>query len=113
MVISNPISDDPDRELARLREAIDTLRAAVDQMMATATSVDPDQVQVFEAYRMFANSKSWLRRMEEDIGSGLSAEAAVEKEQSLARSRMQQAADPYLRERLHDLDDLSNRSCEF
>ncbi len=109
VVISNPISDDPDRELARLREAIDTLRAAVDQMMATATSVDPDQVQVFEAYRMFANSKSWLRRMEEDIGSGLSAEAAVEKEQSLARSRMQQAADPYLRERLHDLDDLSNR----
>jgi phosphotransferase system enzyme I (PtsP) len=109
VVITNPISDDPDRELARLREAIDTLRAAVDQMMATATSVDPDQVQVFEAYRMFANSKSWLRRMEEDIGSGLSAEAAVEKEQSLARSRMQQAADPYLRERLHDLDDLSNR----
>jgi phosphotransferase system enzyme I (PtsP) len=71
--------------------------------------VDPDQVQVFEAYRMFANSKSWLRRMEEDIGSGLSAEAAVEKEQSLARSRMGQAADPYLRDRLHDLDDLSNR----
>jgi len=109
VVISNPISDDPERELQRLREAIDTLRAAVDQMMAGTTSVDPDQVQVFEAYRMFANSKSWLRRMEEDIGSGLSAEAAVEKEQSLARSRMGQAADPYLRDRLHDLDDLSNR----
>ena len=109
VVITNPISDDPERELGRLREAIDTLRAAVDQMLSTATSVDPDQVQVFEAYRMFANSKSWLRRMEEDIGSGLSAEAAVEKEQSLARSRMGQAADPYLRDRLHDLDDLSNR----
>jgi len=109
VVITNPFSDDPERELGRLREAIDTLRAAVDQMLSTATSVDPDQVQVFEAYRMFANSKSWLRRMEEDIGSGLSAEAAVEKEQSLARSRMGQAADPYLRERLHDLDDLSNR----
>lgn len=109
VVITNPISDDPERELTRLREAIDTLRAAVDQMMAGATSVDPDQVQVFEAYRMFANSKSWLRRMEEDIRSGLSAEAAVEKEQSLARSRMGQATDPYLRERLHDLDDLSNR----
>ena len=109
VVITNPISDDPERELQRLREAIDTLRAAVDQMLSTATSVDPDQVQVFEAYRMFANSRSWLRRMEEDIGSGLSAEAAVEKEQSLARSRMGQAADPYLRDRLHDLDDLSNR----
>lgn len=47
--------------------------------------------------------------MEEDIASGLSAEAAVEKEQSLARARMGQASDSYLRERLADLDDLSNR----
>jgi len=64
---------------------------------------------VLEAYRMFANSKSWLRRMEADVESGLSAEAAVEKEQSLARSRMVGASDAYLRDRLHDLDDISNR----
>ena len=38
---------------------------------------------------------------------GLSAEAAVEKEQSQARARMSQVTDPYLRERLADLDDLS------
>ena len=47
--------------------------------------------------------------MEEDIRAGLSAEAAVEKEQSTARRRLGQAADAYLRERLQDLDDLSNR----
>ena len=47
--------------------------------------------------------------MEEDIGSGLSAEAAVEKEQSYARTRLEDASDPYLRERLQDLDDLANR----
>ena len=58
---------------------------------------------------MFANSKGWMRRMEEDIALGLSAEAAVEKEQSQARARMGQVTDPYLRERLADLDDLSNR----
>ncbi len=109
VVVTNPISDDPDRELIRMRDAIDTLRAAVDGMMESTAAMDPEQVQIYETYRMFANSKSWLRRMEEDIGNGLSAEAAVEKEQSLARSRMGQAGDPYLRERLHDLDDLSNR----
>jgi phosphotransferase system enzyme I (PtsP) len=70
---------------------------------------DKEQLQVLEAYRMFANSKGWMRRMEEDIGRGLSAEAAVEKEQSTARARMEQVTDAYLRERLHDLDDLSNR----
>ena len=58
---------------------------------------------------MFANFKGWMRRMEEDIGRGLSAEAAVEKEQSQARTRMSQVTDPYLRERLADLDDLSNK----
>ncbi|MEL7801399.1 phosphoenolpyruvate--protein phosphotransferase [Sulfitobacter pontiacus] len=108
VVVSKLVADDPASETARLNEAVDDLRVSVDQMMAMAGG-DKDQQQVLEAYRMFANSKGWLRRMEEDIGRGLSAEAAVEKEQSLARARMGQAADAYLRERLSDLDDLSNR----
>ena len=41
--------------------------------------------------------------------AGLSAEAAVEKVQSDARARMERVQDPYLRERLADLDDLANR----
>lgn len=109
VVVTNPVAEDPEAEVARLHAAIDQLRAQVDDMMGSATTVDSDEVAVLEAYRMFANSKSWMRRMEEDIRSGLSAEAAVEKEQGHARSRMGQAADAYLRERLHDLDDLSNR----
>lgn len=47
--------------------------------------------------------------MLDSISSGLSAEAAVEKEQSTARARMNGQSDAYLRERLSDLDDLSNR----
>tara|TARA_R110000787_G_scaffold28730_12_gene78283 strand:- start:29 stop:2290 length:2262 start_codon:yes stop_codon:yes gene_type:complete len=108
VVVSNPVADDPVRETERLNEAVDQLRVSVDQMMSMAGG-DKDQQQVLEAYRMFANSKGWLRRMEEDISRGLSAEAAVEKEQSHARARMGQASDAYLRERLSDLDDLSNR----
>ena len=108
VVVSNPIADDPDVEITRLRDGVEELRVGVDKMLAMAKG-DKDQSEVLEAYRMFANSKGWMRRMEEDIASGLSAEAAVEKEQSLARARMGQAADNYLRERLADLDDLSNR----
>ncbi|SEP72826.1 phosphoenolpyruvate--protein phosphotransferase [Thalassovita taeanensis] len=109
VVVTNPFAEDPQRELVRLREAVDTLRVSVDQMLDGVRSGDVEQVQVLEAYRMFANSKGWLRRMEEDISRGLSAEAAVEKEQSTARARLSEAIDSYLRERLHDLDDLSNR----
>ncbi len=108
VVVSNPIADDPKRELERLTVAVEELRVGVDKMLAMAAG-DTEQKQVLEAYRMFANSKGWMRRMEADIGGGLSAEAAVEKEQSLARARMSQAGDSYLRERLSDLDDLSNR----
>ncbi|TCM88135.1 phosphoenolpyruvate--protein phosphotransferase [Rhodovulum steppense] len=109
VVVTNPIADDPEKELTRLREAVDRLRVTVDEMLSSAPLGDKDQLQVLEAYRMFANSRGWKRRMEEDIARGLSAEAAVEKEQSAARARMQTVPDAYLRERLHDLDDLSNR----
>ncbi|MGI9369698.1 MAG: phosphoenolpyruvate--protein phosphotransferase [Ruegeria sp.] len=109
VVVTNPIADDPHRELERLTESVDELRVGVDKMLEISRGGDTEQLQVLEAYRMFANSKGWMRRMEEDIARGLSAEAAVEKEQSQARARMSQVNDPYLRERLADLDDLSNR----
>ena len=108
VVVTNPIADDPKKELERLTEAVEQLRVGVDKMLEMSTG-DSDHREVLEAYRMFANSKGWMRRMEEDIASGLSAEAAVEKEQSQARARMAQVQDNYLRERLSDLDDLSNR----
>ncbi len=109
VVVTNPIADDPKAELIRLQEAVNELRISVDDMLAVADTGNKEQRDVFNAYRMFANSRGWLRRMEEDIARGLSAEAAVEKEQSAARTRMGQVPDTYLRERLADLDDLSNR----
>lgn len=108
VVVTNPVADDPVAETERLRAAVGQLRVSVDDLLSVET-LDKEQVAVLEAYRMFAHSRGWLRRMEEDIEAGLSAEAAVEKEQSTARSRMEQVGDAYLRERLHDLDDLSNR----
>jgi phosphotransferase system, enzyme I, PtsP len=108
VVVTNPVADDPLTEIDRIREAVGQLRVSVDDLLA-AESLDKDQKQVLEAYRMFAHSRGWLRRMEEDIQRGLSAEAAVEKEQGATRARLEQVPDAYLRERLHDLDDLSNR----
>ena len=110
VVITNPIADDPHIEFARLHDAMESMRGSIDEMLSSAGATsDKDQQKVLEAYRMFANSKGWVRRMEEDISLGLSAEAAVEKEQSATRARMESVSDAYLRERLHDLDDLSNR----
>ncbi|KFE35604.1 phosphoenolpyruvate--protein phosphotransferase [Thioclava atlantica] len=109
VVVTNPVGEDPDAEVERLEAAITELRGKIDEMLASPTLIDKDQRQVLETFKMLAASKGWKRRMLEDIAAGLSAEAAVEKEQNAARARMSKAPDPYLRERLNDLDDLSNR----
>ena len=109
VVVTNPVAEDPQKEKARLGEAVAMLRVTVDSLLAGNQMGPGESTEVLETYRMFAHSRSWLRRMEEAIDLGLSAEAAVEKEQSQARARLESAADPYLRDRLHDLDDLSNR----
>lgn len=109
VVVTNLVNDDPVAETERLRTAVTRLRGSVDDLLETADGTDKEHREVLEAYRMFAHSRGWLRRMEQSIESGLSSEAAVEKEQSEARARLQQVPDPYLRDRLHDLDDLSNR----
>ena len=110
VVVTNPFADDINKENIRLKEAIQQLKGNVDGMLNTALKgASEEHKKILEAYRMFANSKGWLNRMEDDIESGLSAEAAVEKEQSTFRTRMARVEDVYLRDRLHDLDDLSNR----
>lgn len=109
VMVTNPIADDPEIEKTRLDEAIKQLRINVDLLIEETPGDDAGQREVLQTYRMFAQSRSWITRMEEDIARGLSAEAAVEKEQSVARARMERAEDAYLRDRLHDLDDLSNR----
>ena len=109
IVISNLVADDPEKEKERLREAMDQLRGSVDYLLSANRRSGSEQDDVLQAYRMFANSKGWNNRLEASIDSGLTAELAVEKEQSATRARMERVPDPYLRERLHDLADLSNR----
>src|SRR3546814_2165617 len=58
---------------------------------------------------MFAYDEGWSRRINEAIDSGLTAEAAIERVQQRTRMRMRQIDDPLLRDRMHDLGDLSNR----
>ncbi len=110
VAVQNPVAEDPEVERARLEKAMVELRGDVDQMVAGDLLGHPgEHREVLEAYRMFAHDKGWLRRMSESIERGLSAEVAVEREQTAARARIERVADAYLRERLHDLDDLANR----
>jgi phosphotransferase system enzyme I (PtsP) len=110
VVITKLIADDPQKELQRLDAALNTLRADLDVMLERRDVADAgEHREVLEAYRMFANDRGWTHKMHEAVTTGLTAEAAVERVQSDNRARMLRQTDPYLRERLHDLDDLANR----
>src|SRR5215475_6920794 len=110
VVITNFIADDVPKELKRLEAAIETMRSDLDALLDRGEVADGGEHRdVLEAYRMFAYDRGWVHRLEEAVRTGLTAEAAVERVQSDTRARMLRATDPYLRERLHDLDELSNR----
>ncbi|MDP2296598.1 MAG: phosphoenolpyruvate--protein phosphotransferase [Pseudolabrys sp.] len=110
VVITNVIADDLPRELKRLDTAISTLRSDLDRMVEHRDVADGGEHRdVLEAYRMFSYDQGWLHRIREAVSTGLTAEAGVERVQSDTRARMLRASDPYLRDRLHDLDDLANR----
>lgn len=96
-------------EKRRLGDALTELQKSVDDMMARDRALSQISREVLEVYRLFAYDRGWARRLEEKIMAGLTAEAAVEQVQAENRSQMRAAADPYLRERMHDLDDLSRR----
>jgi phosphotransferase system, enzyme I, PtsP len=110
VVITNFIADDVPKELKRLEAAVETMRSDLDVLLERGEVADGGEHRdVLEAYRMFAYDRGWVHRLEEAVVTGLTAEAAVERVQSDTRARMLRATDPYLRERLHDLDELANR----
>ena len=108
--VTRIIAEDSREELERIEDAVGRLRASVDAMLS-GSQISPvgEHRDVLETYRMFAYDRGWLARLREAVESGLTAEAAVERVQSETRARLMRQTDPYLRERLHDLDDLANR----
>ena len=107
--VTRILSDDPAAENRRLEKAVAELRSSLDAMLAHPDLVGGEQRDVIEVYRMFAHDTGWMRRIREAVDSGLSAEAAVRRVQDETRVRIGHANDPYLRERLIDLDDLADR----
>ena len=111
--VTRLVADDPGDERERLRSAIEALWGSLDAILDR-----PDIAQgtehrdVLETYLMIARDRGWLQRIEEAILSGLTAEAAAQKVQYDARARMALVTDAYLRERLLDLEDLTNRLLE-
>jgi len=110
LLIRQVVAEDVDGELKRLRHGVAAMRSAIDELIATSRGLGVGEHRdVLETYRMFAADRGWVARIADAIRSGLTAEAAVQKVRDETRTRMMQVSEPYLRERLLDLEDLANR----
>jgi phosphotransferase system enzyme I (PtsP) len=110
VTVERMFSDDPVLEGQRARGALAAMHGQLDEVLErpefSGTSEHRD---VLETFRMFAEDRGWLRRIDEAVQSGLSAEAAVQRVQEETRVRMGRVTEPYLRERLLDFEELTDR----
>jgi phosphotransferase system enzyme I (PtsP) len=110
IVVEHTVAEDIEAERERVYSAFRKMREQIDNMAREAEfGTTGEHQEILETYRMFAYDEGWSRRINEAIDSGLTAEAAIERVQQRTRSRMQEIDDPLLQERMHDLEDLSNR----
>ena len=110
VTIEHTVAEDTEAERQRVYMAFDKMRDQIERMAAQAEfGVGGEHEEVLQTYKMFAYDEGWSRRINEAIDSGLTAEAAIERVQQRTRMRMRQIDDPLLADRMHDLEDLSNR----
>ncbi|WP_114228623.1 MULTISPECIES: phosphoenolpyruvate--protein phosphotransferase [Sphingomonas] len=110
VVVEQTVADDPELERARVIAAFRRMREQIEHMTREAEfGVAGEHQEILETYKMFAYDEGWVRRINQAIDSGLTAEAAIERVQQRTRARMQEIDDPLLKERMHDLEDLANR----
>lgn len=110
------LAEDPAQELARLDDAVVRMQQGIDELIAAglpdAAATKPDAVasrEILDAYKLVAADSGWLKRVADAVRGGLSAEAAVHRIAADLRDRMRRVTDPYLRERLADIEDMVGR----
>ncbi|HET6377032.1 MAG TPA: phosphoenolpyruvate--protein phosphotransferase [Methylocella sp.] len=109
VVVKQLVAEDVKHEMDRLDAALDAMRHSLDRIIEGGDVGAGEHREVLETVRLFARDQGWLRRLREVVATGLTAEAAVERVQNDTRAKLHRQTEPYLRERLHDLDDLANR----
>lgn len=108
--ITKLVAENPSFEEERLQNALADLQRSIDDLISkTALAKDDQKLEIIETYRMFTHDRGWLERILEAIHTGLTAEAAVKKVEEEMHARMQKIESTYIRDRMQDLEDLSNR----
>ena len=108
-VVTKIFAEDKDKELHRLEKAYRQMNEDLEKKFASTQLGIGEHVEILDAYRMFAQDKGWYKKIANNVQGGLTAEAAVERSYEDMWNRLSATTDAYLKERLHDLRDISDR----
>lgn len=112
-MVKDIFAKDKDIELQRLHDAHAKMIKDLDEKFTATKLGFGEHADILDAYRMFANDKGWIKRMEGYIDGGLTVEAAVERAFEDMWNRLSGSKDAYLKERLNDLRDVSDRLLSY
>ena len=107
--ITNIFAEDKEKERAKLSAAFAQMNKDLDEKFTETKLGLGEHIDILDAYKMFASDKGWYKRIDDNISGGLTAEASVERTYEDMWKRLSVSQDPYLRERLHDLRDVTDR----
>ena len=108
--IRRVVADNPVIEKERLDNAMQGVWSQIDSLLsAPELAKAGEHRDVLETFRIIAHDRGWLSRMKDAIEYGLTAEAAVQRSRADMRARLSSVQNPYLRERLAEFEDLTNR----
>ncbi len=106
-------AEDKNIELARLEDAKIRMNKNLDEKFNATRLGIGEHTDILETYRMFANDKGWYKKISNNIDSGLTAEAAIERAYEDMWNKLSSSSDIYLKERLLDLRDVADRLRSF
>ncbi len=109
VTIGDTVAEDVATELLRLDAAMTALQERLAQLARhPGLAGDGDPRDIFETFQMLARDQGWRERMAAAVSTGLTAEAAAQRVHYATRARLAQSDHVYLRERVLDVEDLTN-----
>ena len=106
---SGPIlTSHPESEKKRLGAAFTRVQNLIKRRLARPTT-PLEEKELFETYLLFLNDAEWKKKVESAVATGLSAQVALQKIGDETVEKMRTIADPYLKERARDFQDLTGK----
>lgn len=111
--ITNIFAENAEVEKTKLAEGRQRMIAYLDERIAQAGNYIGNSAEIMEIYRMFVMDKGWYKKITTNIELGYTAEAAVEHVYEDMWKNLSATNDPYIKERIYDLRDVSDKLRAF